>query len=155
MWRQTVGLLTQSKALLPTPPLKNIWMASVSLVAVKVLIHLQKTVLLTLQLLVNDTGQSKLFALVRKPAYAAEQAIWISYYFFSVAASYSYPEHYWNWSGSGFVLLCILFQVSGWLTEKISITKYPKYRLYQQKVPLYVPRISSLWHVIVGYNKKE
>lgn len=99
--------------------------------------------------------QSKLFALVRKPAYAAEQAIWISYYFFSVAASYSYPEHYWNWSGSGFVLLCTLFQVSGWLTEKISITKYPKYRLYQQKVPLYVPRISSLWHLIVGYNKKE
>eukprot|EP00571_Detonula_confervacea_P007553 CAMPEP_0172318142 /NCGR_PEP_ID=MMETSP1058-20130122/33958_1 /TAXON_ID=83371 /ORGANISM="Detonula confervacea, Strain CCMP 353" /LENGTH=295 /DNA_ID=CAMNT_0013032887 /DNA_START=25 /DNA_END=909 /DNA_ORIENTATION=+ len=42
--------------------------------------------------------QSGLFAIVRKPAYAGEQAIWISYYLFSVAASYSgdsRPEHYW------------------------------------------------------------
>mmetsp|Transcript_27133 Transcript_27133/g.57265 ORF Transcript_27133/g.57265 Transcript_27133/m.57265 type:complete len:364 (+) Transcript_27133:124-1215(+) len=103
--------------------------------------------------------QSNLFSLVRKPAYAAEQATWISFYLFSVAASYAETRHYWNWSGGGFLQLCLLFQASGWLTERISITKYPKYHLYQKKVPLYVPRISSLWQLIIGkdihHNKQE
>ncbi len=88
--------------------------------------------------------QSGLFAIVRKPNYAAEQRLWFSYYLFSVAAS----SQYFNWSGGGFVLLGILFQGSGWLTEKISISKYPKYREYQKRVPLYVPRIINLWSLL-------
>jgi len=100
--------------------------------------------------------QSGLFAIVRKPAYAAEQSIWISYHLFSVAASYdSNPTQYWNWSGVGFVQLCVLFQGSGWLTEQISIAKYPNYRVYQQKVPLYVPRISPVWHLLVRTTNVE
>ena len=99
--------------------------------------------------------QTNLFGIVRKPMYAAEQSIWISFYIFSIAAKHSSEhltslEHYWNWSGGGFVLLCMLFQGSGWLTEQISISKYPQYRVYQQKVPLYVPRISTLWRVLAG-----
>ena len=81
--------------------------------------------------------------------------MWISYYLFSIAPGYSQNQEqwYWNWSGGGFVLLCILFQGSGWLTEQISISKYPSYRSYQKKVPLYIPKISSLWNLLVGYNE--
>ncbi|KAL7541346.1 hypothetical protein ACHAXR_010831 [Thalassiosira sp. AJA248-18] len=101
--------------------------------------------------------QSKLFGIVRKPMYACEQSIWISYYIFSVAASYSgqsYRECYFNWSGGGFVLLCLLFQGSGWLTEQISISKYPNYRFYQQKVPMYVPRATALWRLLAGNDRE-
>ena len=96
--------------------------------------------------------QSGLFAVVRKPAYAAEQVIWISYYLFSIAAMSEQhdSQYYWNWSGGGCILLILLFRGSGWLTERISSQKYPAYRLYQTKVPLYVPRVSSLWHKANG-----
>lgn len=81
--------------------------------------------------------QSGLFAIVRKPNYAAEQSIWISYYLFSVAAT---GGKWWNWSGMGCVLLVILFQGSGRFTEKLTLLKYPdKYAEYQRRVPLYVP----------------
>jgi len=81
--------------------------------------------------------QSGLFAIVRKPNYAAEQWIWISYYLFSVAATKS--EQIWNWSASGCILLCLLFQGSGWFTECITVSKYPKYKHYQKTTPLYFP----------------
>ncbi len=53
--------------------------------------------------------QSGLFSVVRKPNYAAEQAIWISFYLFSVSAS----GRIFNWSMTGWVLLVLLFQGSG------------------------------------------
>lgn len=81
--------------------------------------------------------QSGLFSVVRKPNYAAEQSTWISFYLFSVAAFNG--ERWLNWSMSGFIMLCILFQGSGWLTEKITCSKYPKYYEYMKKVPRYVP----------------
>lgn len=80
--------------------------------------------------------QSGLFAIVRKPNYAAEQSIWIAYYFFSVSAT---GGTLMNWSMVGWVLLVLLFQGSGALTEKLSIMKHPTYTLYQKRVPLYVP----------------
>jgi len=86
--------------------------------------------------------QSGLFCLARKPNYAAEQALWISYYLFSIAARNGVV---WNWSASGCILLCFLFQGSAWLTEKISISRYPKYQEYKKKVPLFIPTISSFW----------
>lgn len=82
-------------------------------------------------------NQSGLFSIVRKPNYAAEQAIWISFYLFSVASVQG--EQLVNWSMSGFVLLCLLFQGSGAFTEKITLTKYPKYKNYMDSTPLYVP----------------
>lgn len=78
-------------------------------------------------------NQSGLFAIVRKPNYAAEQGIWISFYVFSVSAIGV------NWSGIGWILLVLLFQGSGWFTESLTIPKYPKYKEYQQRVPLYLP----------------
>lgn len=83
--------------------------------------------------------------------------MWISYHLFSVAAAVGHDSNhddghsryrYWNWSAGGCVLLCLLFQASGWLTEEISMSKYPAYRKYRERVPLYVPRISSLRRLI-------
>ena len=82
-------------------------------------------------------NQSGLFAIVRKPNYAAEQSIWICFYLFSIGAVQG--RQYFNWSISGPVLLCLLFQGSGRFTEKITLTKYPKYKDYQKRVPLYTP----------------
>jgi steroid 5-alpha reductase family enzyme len=82
-------------------------------------------------------NHSGLFSIVRKPNYAAEQAIWICFYLFSVASVQG--EQYCNWSIIGCILLCMLFQGSGSFTEKITLTKYPKYREYMTAIPLYVP----------------
>lgn len=85
--------------------------------------------------------QSGLFAIVRKPNYAAEQSIWISLYLFSISAFI--PSHrtdvLMNWSSIGFMLLCLLFQGSGWFTERLTLSRYPKYTNYMQRTPLYVP----------------
>lgn len=88
----------------------------------------------------HDFCRQGLFSIVRKPNYAAEQVLWFSYYLFSVAASSSL----WNWSCGGSLALCLLFQGSGWLTEKISVQKYPAYAEYQRSVPLYVPNFTKL-----------
>jgi steroid 5-alpha reductase family enzyme len=81
-----------------------------------------------------------LYLFVRKPNYAAEQALWISYYWFSVGASRG--RH--NWSILGCTLLVLLFQGSGWLTELLTTQKYPKYDEYKKQVPRYFPSILRL-----------
>lgn len=93
--------------------------------------------------------QSDMFAIVRKPNYAAEQLVWIAFYSFSIAATKGCQL--WNWSGIGFILLCLLFQGSGWFTENITISKYPKYKEYQKTTPLYLPNPLQL----VGKHKAE
>ena len=81
---------------------------------------------------------SGLFALARHPNYAAEQAIWITFFLFSVAAT-GRP----NWSVAGCVLLMLLFQGSANLKESICAAKYPGYGDYVKRVPRFVPR---LWY---------
>lgn len=85
-----------------------------------------------------------LFSIVRKPNYAAEQFLWFSYYIFSISATNSSSIFLWNWSGGGFLALMLLFQGSGWLTERITLGKYPEYADYQRNVPLYMPNIVRL-----------
>lgn len=80
-------------------------------------------------------NQSGLFAFARKPNYAAEQAIWISYYLFTIEPT----GRVLNWAVSGLILLCLLFLVSSWFTEKLTLPKYPKYADYRKRVPLFVP----------------
>lgn len=80
---------------------------------------------------------SGLWARVRHPNYAAEQAVWISFYLFSVAAT----GRWFNWSLAGAILLMLLFVGSSDFSEKISAGKYPEYRDYQKRVPRFVPRI--------------
>ena len=84
--------------------------------------------------------QTGLFAYARKPHYAAEQAIWICFYFFSLTAT---KTHLMNYSIVGCVLLCLLFQGSAALTESITVKKYTKYAEYQKKVPLFIPRFTK------------
>jgi len=80
-----------------------------------------------------------LWGLVRHPNYAAEQAIWIAFYFFSVVAT-----GYWlNWSVMGALLLVLLFWGSSNFSESISAGKYPAYVDYQKRVPRFVPFTGS------------
>ena len=81
--------------------------------------------------------QTGLFAVSRHPNYLCEQSIWASLYLFSVAET----GRYLNWTLTGALLLMLLFQGSGIFTEMISVEKYPKYREYQKKVPMYIPKL--------------
>jgi len=79
--------------------------------------------------------QSGLWGFSRHPNFAAEQAVWIVFYFFSVAAS----GNWLNWSVMGAVLLVLLFWGSSSFTESISAEKYPDYTDYQKRVPRFLP----------------
>ena len=76
-----------------------------------------------------------LFRYSRHPNFFCEQAMWWSYYFFSVAAGAGWL----NWTITGAVLLTLLFQGSTWLTERISLRKYPSYADYQQTTSRLMP----------------
>ena len=80
---------------------------------------------------------SGLWAKVRHPNYAAEQSIWIVFYFFSVAAT----GRWINWSLAGALLLLILFQGSSNFSEEISAAKYPGYKDYQKRVGRFLPKL--------------
>lgn len=76
-----------------------------------------------------------LWARVRHPNYAAEQGIWLCYYFFSVVAT----GRWLNWSLAGAILLMLLFLGSSDFSEKISGEKYPGYKKYQKRVGRFLP----------------
>ena len=76
-----------------------------------------------------------LWGRMRHPNYAAEQAIWIVFYFFSVAATGVWI----NWSVMGAILLVFLFWGSSNFSESISAGKYPDYVDYQKRVPRFLP----------------
>ncbi len=76
-----------------------------------------------------------LWGRMRHPNYAAEQAIWIVFYFFSVAATGIWL----NWSVMGAILLVLLFWGSSNLSESISKGKYPGYAEYLKRVPRFIP----------------
>jgi steroid 5-alpha reductase family enzyme len=71
----------------------------------------------------------------RHPNFASEQATWISFYFFGVAASGKWI----NFTLSGSLLLVLLFMASTQLTERISSRKYPDYAGYRKEVPKFLP----------------
>ena len=80
-----------------------------------------------------------LWQLIRHPNYVSEQAIWISFYLFSVAASGNWI----NPTLAGSILLVLLFMGSTQLTESISSSKYPGYAAYKKVVPKYFPGLFS------------
>lgn len=80
---------------------------------------------------------SGLWSLVRHPNYAAEQTIWIVFYFFSVSATGIWL----NWSVIGAILLVLLFWGSSNFSESISSGKYPEYADYKKRVPRFIPFI--------------
>jgi steroid 5-alpha reductase family enzyme len=71
----------------------------------------------------------------RHPNFASEQAIWICFYLFGVAASGKLL----NWTIAGSVLLVLLFVASSGFTEKISSEKYPGYASYKKRVGRFLP----------------
>lgn len=78
-----------------------------------------------------------LWGKVRHPNYASEQAIWLCFYLFSVAAT----GRWLNWSLVGAILLLLLFQGSADFSENISAEKYPSYKDYIKKVPRFFPKL--------------
>lgn len=91
--------------------------------------------------------RSGMFSIVRKPNYACEQALWVSFGLFSISAFQSgvaRQDNLLNWSHIGWVLYLLLFQGSGPFTENITLTKYPLYAEYMKETPLYFPNIFKL-----------
>lgn len=78
---------------------------------------------------------SGLWRLSRHPNYSGEQAIWVSFYIFSIAAGAGII----NWSVCGAVLLILLFMGSSTLGEYISKSKYPEYAEYVKSVNRFFP----------------
>ena len=72
---------------------------------------------------------------VRHPNYASEQAIWVTFYLFSVVAT----GHWINWSVIGCILLLFLFRGSSNFSEEISANKYPAYKDYQKSTSRFIP----------------
>jgi len=91
--------------------------------------------------------RSGLFSIVRKPNYAGEQGLWISFGLFSISSFQSgiaRQNYILNWSHIGWILYVLLFQGSGPFTENITRTKYPMYEEYMKETPLYFPNIFKL-----------
>ncbi|KAL2312449.1 Steroid oxidoreductase superfamily protein [Schizosaccharomyces pombe] len=90
----------------------------------------------------NATG---LFRWSRHPNFLAEQLIWLSFYLFGAIAS----ESLLNWTIFAWLGLVGVFQGSTRLTEKMSCEKYPLYRVYQDKVGRFFPRLDgSHWDIV-------
>ncbi len=78
---------------------------------------------------------SGLFRFSRHPSYFCEMGMWVTFYFFAIAAS----GQFWHWTGLGSLLLILVFQGSTRLAERISGEKYPAYSRYQATVPKLIP----------------
>jgi len=76
-----------------------------------------------------------LFRYSRHPNFFCEQAMWWTYYVFSIAAGAGWV----NWTITGAILLTLLFQASAGLTEKLSARKYPAYADYQRTTSRLIP----------------
>ena len=76
-----------------------------------------------------------LWAYMAHPNYAAEQSIWIVFYFFSVVATGNLI----NWSIAGCLLLVVLFNGSADFSESETVKKYPLYKDYLSKVGRFIP----------------
>lgn len=82
----------------------------------------------------NCTG---LWSLSRHPNFLAEQSFWVLFYGYGA----SITQSYFNWTIVGATSYLILFQGSTWLTELISASKYPEYKVYQKRVGKFLPNI--------------
>lgn len=76
-----------------------------------------------------------LFRWSRHPNFFCEQAIWWSFYGFSVAAT----DRWLDPTILGAALLTLLFQGSTAFTERITLAKYPEYADYQRRTSRLLP----------------
>jgi steroid 5-alpha reductase family enzyme len=77
------------------------------------------------------------WARMRHPNYASEQAIWATFYFFSIVATGIWL----NWSIVGILLLMLLFYSSSEFSENVSSGKYPEYEDYKKNVGRFLPKL--------------
>ena len=78
---------------------------------------------------------SGVFRYSRHPNFFSEMSLWWVVFAFSALAA----QRGLNWTIVGTILLTLLFQGSTTLTEHITSSKYPEYRLYQKSVSRIVP----------------
>ena len=78
------------------------------------------------------------WGVMRHPNYLGEQGIWLSLYFFAVAAGVANMGIF-HWSLVGPLVLVLLFSGSSALGEGISSKKYPLYADYTRQVFKYLP----------------
>ncbi|KAG9747819.1 hypothetical protein KCU82_g14196, partial [Aureobasidium melanogenum] len=80
-----------------------------------------------------------------------EQLVWVTLYQWSCVETNSL----YNWTGFGAMSYLILFQSSTWLTEKLSAGKYPEYKIYQQRVGKFLPKLTGPgWGDYINAQKK-
>jgi steroid 5-alpha reductase family enzyme len=79
--------------------------------------------------------QSGLFRFSRHPNYFFELAQWWVAFLFAVVAARSIFE----WTALGPILLTFLFVGSTRFTEKITLTRYPEYELFQRSTSAVIP----------------
>lgn len=86
---------------------------------------------------------SGLWSYSRHPNFAAEQSIWLVLYLWSCAATHTLGHWYGvgNWSVGGVVSYLLIFAGSTPITEWISSGKYAEYKLYQERVGRFVPKL--------------
>lgn len=78
---------------------------------------------------------SGLWGVSRHPNYFAEQAVWCSFYVFTIGGGCGLI----NWSIAGALLLIVLFMGSSAFAEEISASKYPEYGRYCSMVSKFIP----------------
>ena len=77
----------------------------------------------------------------RHPNFAAEQTIWVVLYAW---ACYQTSTYY-NWTCAGMIAYLLVFQGSTPITEWVSSSKYPEYKLYQERVGRFLPSFGKGW----------
>jgi steroid 5-alpha reductase family enzyme len=82
----------------------------------------------------------------RHPNFLAEQTIWVVLYQW---CCYKTTTLY-NWTAVGMFSYMLVFQGSTPLTEWISGSKYPEYKVYQQRVGKFLPKLIGK-----GWDEKQ
>ncbi|GJJ73395.1 hypothetical protein EMPS_05753 [Entomortierella parvispora] len=80
-----------------------------------------------------------LFRYSRHPNFFGEMTVWWGVYLYSVAAAYPTYNALINPTIVGPLCLTVLFQISTALTEHLTTTKYPAYKLYQSTTSRLIP----------------
>jgi steroid 5-alpha reductase family enzyme len=95
--------------------------------------------------------QSGLFRFSRHPAYFFELAQWWVVFFFGAVAARTVLE----WTVIGPFLLTMLFVGSTRFTEKISLSRYPEYELFQRSTSAVIPWFAHSVAVVQELENEE
>ena len=92
-----------------------------------------------------------LFAYSRHPNFFAEMCQWLIVYAFTLSSQYvsllkADYSRVLNQGLIGVTVYILLFQGSTILTEKLSMAKYPNYRVYQKSVSRFIPSLFSSYN---------